>query len=78
MSSSLTSISKTLDRMSDIQTDTRLLEERFNHMDENLRESFERVYKKIEEEENARQWVVRVIVGSVLLGVMYHLIPNLH
>jgi predicted nucleic acid-binding Zn-ribbon protein len=70
MSQSLVSIAKTLDKMSSIQIDTRLLEERINHLDKELQESFSRVHNRIEEEANARTWATRVVVGGVMVGVL--------
>lgn len=70
MSNSLTSISKTLDRISEVHLSTKLLEEKFNHLDKELLESFERVHKRIDEEANARMWGTRLIIGTLLVGAV--------
>lgn len=70
MSSSLTSISKALDRISEVHLDTKLLEERMIHLDRDLQESFARVHKRIDEEKHARMWATRIIVGGFLIAVV--------
>ena len=77
MAQSLKSIDETLSKMSEIQTSTKILESKLSFLDMNLKESFGRVHKRIdsveeaiEKESNARGWVVKTVIGSVLLAVM--------
>ena len=70
MSNSLTSISRTLDKMSDIQTENRLLEEKYIHLDENLKESFVRVHNRQDKIENTTNWLIRILVGTVTVAVL--------
>lgn len=70
MSSSLTSISKALDKISEVHLDTKVLELRLENMDRDLRESFERVHKRIDEEASARMWATRVVIGGFLLALV--------
>lgn len=69
MSASLTSISKALDRISEVHMDTKLLESKLMNLDRDLQESFIRVHKRIDEEKNARVWATRIIVGGFLLAL---------
>ena len=61
----LSTVAETLDKMSDVQVDTKLLNERLMHMDRDLQESFARVHKRIDEEAAARRWLTRLAIGTV-------------
>lgn len=49
VSETLQHVSTTIDKMSDLHLDTRLLAERFSSMDRELVDSFKRIYKEINE-----------------------------
>lgn len=68
MSSSLGMISKILEKMSNVPTDTRVIEEKLIYMDKELQESFARVHKRIDEEAQTRIWLTRVIIGGLLIA----------
>ena len=70
MSTSLVSVSKSLERMSDVHVDTRLLDERLAHMDRDLKESFERVHKRIDEESAARNRVAWLIISGFIVALV--------
>ncbi len=70
MSASLLSISKALDKISEVHLDTKLLEEKMAHLDRDLQESFARVHKRIDQEASARMWATRIIVGGFLAALV--------
>ena len=70
MSQSLQAVAATLEKMSKVQLDTMLLEEKFLNLDRDLQESFKRVHKRIDEEAQARAWVVKIVIGSVVAAMM--------
>lgn len=76
MSSSLEMISKILEKMSNVPTDTRVLEEKLTYMDKELQESFARVHKRIDEEANMRVWVTRIILGGILMAAVSFIIKG--
>lgn len=69
MSQTLTSIALTLEKMSNVQVDTRLLEERQSHLDRDLQESFTRVHKRIDAERDARIWTGRTVIAAIVVGM---------
>jgi len=69
MSDSLSAIASTLEKMSEIQLDTKLLEERYLHLDRDLQESFIRVHKRIDAEKDARVWTAKTVVAALVVIV---------
>lgn len=76
MSDSLKTISVTLERISVVQLDTKLLEEKFGHLDKDLRESFERVHKRIDSVESTISWVSRIIIGALITAIIAFIIKG--
>lgn len=83
MNASLAAIVKTLDKMSDIHVDTRLLEERWQSMDQELVESFARIHKRVDdvqarldEEAKNRIWAMRVFIGAIITAVASFIIKG--
>ncbi len=70
MSESLKSIADTLEKISGVQFDTKLLEERMQHLDRDLVESFTRVHKRIDELEKTRNLLVKIIVGGFITALV--------
>lgn len=78
MSDSLKSIARSSSKIVEIHVDTKLLEERLMNLNENLKESFERIHHRIDEQqqkiddeiENRRKtnaWIVKIF-GAGLIG----------
>lgn len=76
MSESLRSIAKTLERISEMQLDTKLLEEKFSHLNSDLQESFSRVHKRVDSLEATITWVTRIIVGTLITGIIAFIIKG--
>jgi len=70
MQESLKKISATLDILVQVQTDTKLHAQKINTMDIEIKESFKRVYKRIEKLEAADSWVAKTIIGAFLSGAI--------
>lgn len=76
MNENLNKISSTLDVLVQVQTDTKLQAQKIELMDTELRESFKRVYARIEKIENTGGWVAKTIIGSFLtssIALVYYL-----
>lgn len=76
MSASLTSISKALDRMSEVHLNNKLLEAKIENMHREIEEFATRVDKRIDEEKNARIWATRIVVGGFLIGLVKFIISG--
>lgn len=69
ISVSMTSIAKTLEKMSDINTQSSLQAQSIAHMDKQIGEAFKRVYGVIEEDREARKWLSRSVIGITFAGI---------
>lgn len=70
MNENLNKISSTLDILVQVQTDTKLHAQKIDSMDTEIKESFKRVYKRIEKLEAADSWVAKTVVGAFLSGAI--------
>lgn len=70
MNENLRNISKTLEKIVELQTSTQLLNQRVGAMEANSKESFRRVYEKIEGIEGTHKWISRTIIGAVIAGII--------
>ena len=64
------SISKTLDRMSDMYADGKVLEAKVEIMDKELIDSFARINEKIDKNAKDRDWLIKIILTAVVVGVL--------
>lgn len=67
---SLHSIAETLEKMGDVQIDTKILEEKFLHLDKELQESFSRVHTRLDKQEAVTNWVARLVIGGIIVALM--------
>lgn len=73
---SLGSIAATLERISNVQTDTKLLEEKFLHLDKELQESFDRVHKRLDKREAMDTWLIRVVFGGLIMALTTYIVKG--
>ena len=64
------SISKTLGKMSDMYTDGKVLEAKVATMDKELIDSFARINEKIDKNVRDRDWLIKIILTAVIIGVL--------
>ncbi len=76
MSQSLKSIAHTLEKISEVQLDTKLLEERMQHLDRDLVESFQRVHKRVDELEKSRNLIIKIVVGGFISALVTFVIQG--
>ena len=67
---SLHSIAETLEKMGDVQIDTKILEEKFLHLDKELQESFARVHARLDKQEAITNWVARLVIGGIIVALL--------
>ena len=77
MSQATQNISKTLDKMSEMYTDGKVLDAKVESMDKELVASFNRINKRIDIESESRRWITRVTLlglsGIVMDFIYRHL-----
>lgn len=87
MNESLRKIAAALEQNGEWHMDTKLLEERLHHLDDNLRESFSRVHnridainKKMEKDAEKRaktlDWAVMIVIGGLLSALVTFIVKG--
>ena len=66
----LNTVVKTLDKIDNISTDVKVLEQKVEIMDKELIESFDRINDKINKSTKDRDWIIKIMVSSVLVGIL--------
>lgn len=66
MSEAMQHVATTLDRMTDVHVETKLVAERVASMDRELMDSFKRVDREIKDIKDARKWERSTLLGVVI------------
>jgi len=70
MGENITKMADTMNKLLELQTDTKLHSQRIELMDREAAEAFKRVYIRIEKLEQNHSWVAKTIIGAVITGAI--------
>lgn len=70
MNTSLNKIANTLDKISDMYLETKLLQQKVEAMDHELRESFNRYDRRVTKIENIISRIIWIVLTPMLVGIV--------
>ena len=70
MNTSLNKIANTLDKISDMYLETKLLQQKVEGMDHELRESFNRYDRRVTKIENIISRIIWIVLTPMLVGIV--------
>jgi hypothetical protein len=70
MGDTLSDISTLLKELMKVDTHTKLVDSKLSSLDRELKDSFQRVHKRIDSIDATRTWITRLVFGIIIVTVM--------
>lgn len=63
-------------RVSLMEKEVALIAQALGSLDKNLQESFERVHKRMDKRDATETWLIRIVFGGLIMGVITYIIKG--